>query len=257
MRITLNDIRSLGFQRIWKIMVDDEHCKHSQSFFQILRDMSSLLSVCKLTPFGVLSHWKSIEPLEDVEAGGIKLLMTTVNPFLGESEEIDVVSKRKFRNTWSTIWEKFGEACSLNSSDVLMLSDVGIKLPVLLSAIQLKDPVAIRVTKFSKSYLSAFGLTYETLNNCTEGYLYDTFESVRILCKFYNMVLGWYLSSQNEVDTADLAKYLVLSDFKSFADFFESGDRIWLSNSDLRVNSECKNMMSGSSLSGNTLTSES
>lgn len=245
--ITLNDVRLLGFKRIWKIVISDGADEtDTSSFFNMLRDMSSLLSVCKLVPYGALNTWGMVKDLPNVEAGGLKLLMCDVAPFTTLAIEPDTPLKSKFRNTWKMIWYKFAKACSLTDSDAELISDVGLKLPILLSAMELKNKSAMKLIHFSDTFCTAFGVQLE---NCTSLYLYNNYEVVRVLCKFYNMVLGWYLSTQNELDTAELISYLVLTDFNTFLHFFESGDRIWLSERDATVNDKKVNIMFGSSLS--------
>jgi hypothetical protein len=145
-------------------------------------------------------------------------------------DEPDLTSRRKFRNTWDGLWNKFGIACSLNQTDVQMLSIVGIRLPLLLSALENHDPVSLKAVKFSTDFYKMFGVSEDL------GSYYENVPALRKLCEFYNMVLAWHLSVKNEVDTADLLGYLAITDFSSFVDFFKTGKRLWLTVDDLNVN---------------------
>lgn len=251
MTVTLNEVRELGFQRIWKIMIGNGG---SSEFFKDLRQVSSLLTICKIAPYSALNYWGAIERLSNAEAGGFKRLMQDIAPMISELPEPDVTSKRKFRDTWNVIWMKFSEACGLEAYDVTVISDVGIKLPIMLSAVEARDTSAMRAIKFSTTYYSALGAPQTGVS--TPDYLYNNIPSIKRLCIFYNMVIGWYLSVHNETDTADLLAYLALTDFNEFADFFKYGDRIWVSDNDISVNGEQVTTLSGIKLKTKDLQSE-
>lgn len=243
MTVTLNEVRELGFQRIWKIMIDNGDSSDSSAFFKDLRQVSSLLTICKIAPYSALNYWSAIEKLSNAEAGGFKRLMQDVAPMISELPEPDTTSKRKFRDTWNVLWLKFGEACGLEAYDVTVMSDVGIKLPIMLSAIEQGNVSAMKAIKFSTSYYSALGT--EQAGVSKQDYLYNNISAIKRLCIFYNMVIGWFLSVHNETDTADLLAYLALTDFVEFADFFKNGERIWVSDNDISVNEDQINTLSG------------
>ena len=70
---TLNDIRALGFRRIWKIVTESEGqfvtTKELNSFEKALDDVSKLLLVSRVVPYGILDHWGSLSHLSGDVAG--------------------------------------------------------------------------------------------------------------------------------------------------------------------------------------------
>lgn len=210
MNVSLQDVRHLGYKKIYNYFCGDERLK--MLFTTNLERVNTLFSGFKIQPYSFLGYYDSIKGLDDLDGNSIKRLVKNTEPLIDISEP-DNASKRKFRNTWTLIWEKFGEVNNLSQIEVSILSDLGLKLPLVLSSYTLLDEKAIRITK---------DLRLEDTSCLTE------------LSEFYNAVINWFCLTQFESlltvkhkSLFDLLKFVALEDSEDFTNKLKSGVDIW------------------------------
>lgn len=212
MNISLQDVRNLGYKKIHLNYC--ETVKQKRLFFSSMEKFNALFSSFKLPPYSFLNYWSEIKDLNDADIGGMKSLVLSVEPLISVNEPSNSV-KRKFRNTWESVWDKYGEISGLSISELSVLKEVGLKIPIFLSSYELGNEKASQVTKDI------------TLDNTMRNLL-------QTVCYFYNSVLYWYIQTQFEsVFTVkdkslyDIIESLCVLDNQKFSDLLERGDDLW------------------------------
>lgn len=228
MNISTDEIQRFGFQKIWKVVVED----NKKEFFEELNRVNSLTSACKLSPYSAYRHLDLIKQLTYEEAGGIIGAMQYA--FTEGSQES--VRQRKFRDNWEKMWTKFGEACNLDTFDTDILKVVSVRVPLLIIAVESCDTEAMKIMKFSRSFYTALGVDEDKVRE--RGYLYNNVKCIRTLCKFINMVSSWFKTSSSESNSEKAIRYLIFNDFEEFEKDLSSGKRLWLDDEAVEVNSE-------------------
>lgn len=226
MNITKDEAQMLGFQKIWKVLIEGD----TQEFFRDLQMVNGLTSACKLSPYSAYGYLDLMKQLTYEEAGGI---VTTISANITGALEVSAV-KRKFRDSWEKMWLKFGEACNLDAYDVDILTRVSIKIPVLILAMETGDTEAMRIVKFSKNYYSALNVEQEMARE--RGYLYNNVKCINKLCRLINMVANWQRATSFDSTPDDAVRYLALSSFEEFEHDLSSGEQMGFENEDIDVN---------------------
>lgn len=227
---TLQEISAAGYKRIWRIVTStkgDNLC--STSFMTKAYELNMVFQNFKLVPYSLMRYWQSVNRLSDKEAGGLKRLMQEALTWVSYVDKIDEASQRKFRHNWNALWVNFANAVGLSDYDREVLSSLGLKLPLFLSAVEHDDTDAKKLVKNAESYPLVSDLTMDIHE---PDALFNNLDNVRVLCEFFNLVFGWYCSVKNERDAEELIDYLVTSDFDEFKEFFKSGDKVWTSKED-------------------------
>lgn len=222
---TLQEIGAAGYKRIWKIVSNDSD-NSKTSFMSRAYELNMIFQNFKLVPYSIMRFWQSIDRLSDNEAGGLKRLMQEALTWVSYVDKIDEASQRKFRHNWNTLWSNFANAVGLSDYDKEVISSLGLKLPLFLSAVEHDDADAKKLIKKAENYPLVANLDIDIHK---PNALFDNLDSVRVVCEFYNLVFGWYCSVRNERDAEELIDYLVTSNFEEFEDFFKTGERVWTS----------------------------
>lgn len=222
---TLQEIGAAGYKRIWKIVSNDSD-NSKTSFMSKAYELNMIFQNFKLVPYSIMRFWQSIDRLSDNEAGGLKRLMQEALTWVSYVDKIDEASQRKFRHNWNTLWSNFANAVGLSDYDKEVISSLGLKLPLFLSAVEHDDADAKKLIKKAENYPLVANLDIDIHK---PNALFDNLDSVRVVCEFYNLVFGWYCSVRNERDAEELIDYLVTSNFEEFEDFFKTGERVWTS----------------------------
>ena len=233
---TLNDIRALGFRRIWKIVTESEGqfvtTKELNSFEKALDDVSKLLLVSRVVPYGILDHWGSLSQLSGDVAGGLLNLMLDASPMLADIECPSKAEKRKFRNTWDALWVRFCDACGLSVLMRERISAIGLALPAVIAGIKCNDKSLVKFTDCEVPYDQKFIIDLLNFDSVVENTTIDKAfkpqHPVGLLCLFYNMVIGWYLSVCNETSMDSMVQFLAVMDFDEFKMSFAKGDKLWV-----------------------------
>ena len=233
---TLNDIRALGFRRIWKIVTESEGqfvtTKDLNSFERALDDVSKLLLVSRIVPYSVLDHWGSLSKLSGDVAGGLSNLMLDASPMIADIEYPSKAEKRKFRNTWDTLWVRFCDACGLSVLMRERISALGLALPAVIAGIRYNDKSLVKFTDCEIPYDQKFIIDLLNFDSEVEGTTIDKAfkpqHPIGLLCLFYNMVIGWYLSVCNETSMDSMVQFLAVMDFDEFKMSFAKGDKLWV-----------------------------
>lgn len=220
---TLQELSAAGYKRIWKITTKAENS--FVPFMASAYELNMMLQNYKIQPYSLMRYWQSIFKLSDKEAGGLKRIMQEALSLVTYVDKVDETSQRKFRHIWSTVWASFATAVGMSEYDKDVLMSLGLKLPIFLAAVEHDDIDALKLVKDAESYPLVSELSFDMHRPCA---LFDNLCNVRILCEFYNLVLGWYCSVRNERDVEELIDYLVISDFKEFKDYFKLGDKVWV-----------------------------
>lgn len=210
MNVSLQDVRHLGYRKIYNYFCGTPSLR--KSFISNTERVNTMFSGFKIQPYSFMGYYDSIKGLEDNDGNGIKRLVKNTEPLIDISEP-DNASKRKFRNTWNLIWTKFGEVNDISQTEVCILSDLGLKIPLVLSSYTLLDDKATKVTK---------DLVLDDTSCLTE------------LCEFYNAVINWFCLTQFESiltvkdkSLFDLIEYVSLVDTEDFTQVLEGGVDIW------------------------------
>ena len=222
---TLQEIGAAGYKRIWKIVSNDSN-NSKTSFMSRAYELNMIFQNFKLVPYSIMRFWQSIDRLSDNEAGGLKRLMQEALTWVSYVDKIDEASQRKFRHNWNTLWSNFANAVGLSDYDKEVISSLGLKLPLFLSAVEHDDADAKKLIKKAENYPLVANLDIDIHK---PNALFNNLDSVRVVCEFYNLVFGWYCSVRNERDAEELIDYLVTSNFEEFEDFFKTGERVWTS----------------------------
>lgn len=222
---TLQEIGAAGYKRIWKIVSNDSD-NSKTPFMSRAYELNMIFQNFKLVPYSIMRFWQSIDRLSDNEAGGLKRLMQEALTWVSYVDKIDEASQRKFRHNWNTLWSNFANAVGLSDYDKEVISSLGLKLPLFLSAVEHDDADAKKLIKNAENYPLVANLDIDIHK---PNALFDNLDSVRVVCEFYNLVFGWYCSVRNERDAEELIDYLVTSNFEEFEDFFKTGERVWTS----------------------------
>ena len=214
MNVTLQDARNLGFVKIYSNFYGD--IVHKKRFECNIEKYNALLSGFKLQPYSALTHWGIYSKVPDSDANGIKSLLKDVTPML-DLESIDASCRRKFRNTWNSIWQKFGEVNGLTPTEISILSDVCLKTPVVLNAYLYDTPEALKLIK-DDSLLS---------NTFVTGFIVE-------ICELTNAVVNWYLLTQFESNITtrgksifDLIKVMCVMGNDEFTSILKGGLDLW------------------------------
>lgn len=223
---TIQEVNMAGLKRVYKIVT--RGFGGEKQFRDALYRMSAMLQNIKVAPYSYMRYWSSVNRLSNLEAGGIKRLMLDILPWVSFTDKIDESFQRKFRHTWNTVWSTFATAIGLSDYDKTVISDLGLKLPIFLSAVEHDDCNAKKLTGSAENNPLISELEFVDIH--TPQALYDNISDIHSLCEFYNLALGWFCSVKNERDIDELIDYLVLSDFNEFREFFASGSQIWVSN---------------------------
>lgn len=224
---TLQEIGAAGYKRIWKIVSKPKNNESGNTtFMSRAYELNMVFQNFRFVPYSLMRFWQSVNRLSDKEAGGLKRLMQEALTWVSYVDKIDAASQRKFRHNWNTLWSNFANAVGLSDYDKEVLSSLGLKLPLFLSAVEHDDADAKKLIKNAENYPLVSSLSVDIHQ---PDALYTCLENVRVVCEFYNLVFGWYCSVKNERDAEELIEYLVTSDFDEFKDFFKSGDKVWTS----------------------------
>lgn len=214
MNVSLQDIRNLGYKKI-----NQNFCKNTLvevdsklSFFNNAKELSAVLSTFKMPAYSLMNYWGSIKNVCDIEVRGVKALMLYVEPLLSSLNEPSNAVKRKFRNTWDTIWSKYGEVNKLNISELELLKDLGLKIPIFLASYLIGDAKASKVVKDIDVPVDLCNILFDDM------------------CSFYNSVLLWFIFTQSESDLVirdisllDILDILTVNDSLTFVSKLEDG----------------------------------
>jgi len=178
MNIALQDIRELGYRKIHSSYIRTVGDTVTDEALETINNLSVDLRAFSLQPYGFLKYWVEVKTLGVTDIGGYKSLVSSFNPTLSISE-VNESDKRKFRNNWTTIWTKYGEAVGLSDAEVMIVSDVGVKLPIVMNA-----------------YYDGVCKTLPALKSLDLNELVE--EGLINMIEFYNAVLNWYCITQVE-----------------------------------------------------------
>ena len=170
MYLSTQEVKDLGLKKIASNYFGEE--TEVINFSEAIDDYYMLLSTFKLPPFSLLSYWSEIEKLNSIDIGGFREVVYAISPLIKFEKEISRQVKGKFRNSWNSLWERFGVLAMLTPSSVARMSDVGVKLPLFLSGYEQSNDVALEVTQDID--LSA-----------------EQSEHLYYITSFYNTVLNW------------------------------------------------------------------
>lgn len=211
MQVALKDVRNIGYKKVFKGYFCSE--RHYNSFIGLSEKLYADLSNIKVQPYSLINYWEEINQLEG-SAVGLKKLITSIEPLIDVNPRVKFV-KAKFRNTWDNIWEKFGEVNGLSATTVTMLSDLGIKIPLVIASYECEskklDKLNIQIdVEEHLDFLSSFA-------------------------DFYNIVLTWYCETQfesilitNNKSILDALSFLSLTSNEDFNNILSTGGSIWV-----------------------------
>ena len=158
--------------------------------------------------YSIPSHWGIISTLDDSQIGGLRQLMTSIEPLIS-IDSTNNATKRKFRNAWELMWDKFSEINGVSPSEREAMYTVGLKLPYFLAM----------------------------LGTESEGDLKDIrilLTEREILNKFYNAVIGWFTATQYinllhvmDKDIVDAVILMATTDNHEFTEILNTKTNIW------------------------------
>ena len=126
MQIALHDIRRFGYTKICKV----------HDICQIIDNLKELyidLDIYDDSSFSVLNNWADMQPYLSNYFSGFVDLVNNYTPLV-EDVGVDIVAKRKFRNTWNKIWKNISNDLKWDKVTTDLLSNFGIKLVYFLSS---------------------------------------------------------------------------------------------------------------------------
>lgn len=171
-------------------------------FSSTLRENYLLFSVLKMPAFSLLSNWSAVTDLDNTYIGGMRDFIKAIDPLMEFENEVPKSARSKFRNSWNNLWIKFGELAFITSSDVGMLNEVGLKLPLYLAAMYASNEDAMTLTKDIRTTIDQ------------EQGIID------VLLPFFNTVLRWVtVSDRTNVFTfSSILDDIGLKDNKAFCE---------------------------------------
>lgn len=210
MQIALKDVRNIGYRKIYNASFTSD-----VAYSNFIREAESLyaeLGSLKVQPYSMISYWDKLSNLEGVS--GLKRLVSGIEPLIDVNPRVKF-AKAKFRNTWNGIWDNFGKANKLSQANVAMLSELSIKVFVVLA--------------FYKSGESKIGRF--DISSVLEKYY--TF-MVNMFVGLCDAIVNWYCETQLESmltargkNLLDLIEYLSLTNDVLFTDILLEGGSIW------------------------------
>jgi len=201
MNISTNEIKDLGLMKIYEHYfgtdeVIDISCVLSECFL--------LFSTFKLPAYSFLAYWNDVTAkLDDADIGGMKEFVRAINPLIEVDNDVSKDVKCSFRNSWNSLWTRFGKLLyrPLSSSDLAIISEVGLKLPLFLAANAQCNEVAIKLTR--------------DIRVTTEQE-----DKIYVVASFYNTVLRWVTVCDrlNILMESEIWDDLTLKDNKAFCE---------------------------------------
>lgn len=125
MQYALHDLRRWGFKKI--ICSYEKAYGGRQSLLKSVYELNTKLYDKKASAYSSIRMWDVIESFIAEEYGGMHLLMLNVEPLI-TSIRVDKACQRRFKNTWTALWRAFGSDADMDSSDIAVISDLGIRL---------------------------------------------------------------------------------------------------------------------------------
>lgn len=198
MNITKQEAKALGYQRI-RSMFTIETDKGMVDLFTIAVNRAVIaFSNVHLPAYSFLNFWNGVKQVDSDMVWGIKRMVVANEPLVSALDKPTEIAKRKFRNSWDYLWQKFGEACDISPQLLGNLSSLGLLIPIALGAYYADDDVCSRLFKDNmlpfqemiKETPEEFDATSMTLRVNSPKV---TLEDISLLCSFFNMVIGWDL----------------------------------------------------------------
>lgn len=179
MQYSMSDIRELGFRKLFTNY-------NATDFFKELHILNSKMSDLNIAPYSVLGKLKKDNRELHYNYIGFKSLVKHISPL--NDCGVEEHCKRSFRRFWTTLWGNVEKDVSLNSDDVNMLFDLGIKL-----AFTDKE-VDSEIYEFF-NYIIFWGLIVENEYNC-EKLEMTWWEVIAVMTRtdnedFKNQVVDW------------------------------------------------------------------
>ena len=124
MEISLTNVRDIGFKKIGKYYVSDKLVSDISSIYK------ELLTV-KLPVYSFLKYWDAIDYCSS-SVNGLKNWVQAFEPILS-ADSIDEPTKRRFRQRYTTLFDKFGTSAGLDAFLMMMLKDIAVKVELLVA----------------------------------------------------------------------------------------------------------------------------
>lgn len=191
MQIALQDYRRWGNLKVVEFMQNSYKVSIEDIMSAVSKFNSKYYDIDCVT-YSFPDNWVKIKDDVSYKYDGLEMLMYSIEPFI-DTGSVDAVCKRKFRNTWTKIWSNFTKDVNLSETEMVLLSDFGIRLAYALS----KD------------------------KNLHKN------KDIAILLYFYNSILKWsYFTfneiafSRNNVTYEEVLDYLIVKPTSYFVDEF-------------------------------------
>lgn len=210
MQIALKDVRNIGYRKIYQGYFHSE--RHFNDFINKAERLYADLGNVKVKPYSLVNYWDELSKLSGSTVG-IRNLIESIDPLVGVNPRVKFI-KAKFRNTWDSIWEKFGEANNLSARTITILSDLCIKIPLVLASY-----------KFESERLDKLNIQLD---------VDIVFEFLLNVADFCNIILNWYCETQfesilmtNDKTILDALGFLALTSDEDFNSKLSTGGSIW------------------------------
>lgn len=126
MQYALHDLRRWGFKKIIRYY-DNEVFENRQYLLGAIQSLNTKIYDKKSSAYSSIRMWNTIEESLKSIYFGMHLLMLNVEPLI-TSISVDKACQRRFKNVWTSLWKAFGNDTDIGSSDIAVLSDLGIRL---------------------------------------------------------------------------------------------------------------------------------
>lgn len=174
MQLALQDIKILGYKKIGRRYLNSE-------FISKLKDINNLYYSMRIPAYSLLNKWYLVESLaKDENIRGYTSFVYGLEPMIGLTDSPDASSKRKCRNSWSSIWDNIGSISELDECEIMVLSDFGLKILFIYASCMIKGNDEL--DKFC----------------CYNNLSCDLYKDLQDILNFYNVVLTWALFTQQE-----------------------------------------------------------
>lgn len=178
MQISLQDIRLLGYKKLYNIFFEESKFLDAK-----IQALSTVYCNLRIPAYSLLNKWNLVQNLNKEDIKGYSMLVHSLEPMIDIDNPSDS-AKRKCRNTWGSIFENFGEASKLEKYEVVVLKDVGLKLPFIYA-----NSIS---TNESNSDLE------KLCKDCIIPRSDDLFDNLEVALDFYNYILIWAVFTQQE-----------------------------------------------------------
>ena len=140
MEVSLTNMRDIGFKKIAKFFLDDK-------FEKDIDLLHKELITVKLPVYSFLKYWDAIDYCSN-SVNGLKNWGQAFEPLIC-IENINEPTKRRFRQKYTALFDKFGASASIDTPLVLMLKDIAVKIELLIA---IEDDLALYDNIVKKVY---------------------------------------------------------------------------------------------------------